>query len=651
MSGTVVAVVLGAGVWSVARGPTMRLPRVARHPRLLMAVALVVAACQSQAQGVGEDFTVNTITTSDQVGPAAAAAGDGSFIVVWQSDTSGGSDASLESIQARAFTPAAVPRGDQLQVNTTTEGHQINPVIAGNRSGEYVVAWSDVGGPGEDYGLRAQRLWSEGTPRGDEILVATGAPAPAGGFYEPLVAVFPDGSFVVGWRQVSWSICGHGELYSYRLAWRRFDASVLPVGSEVEVATATFDGCNFDGNVIKTAALAPGEDGEVLVAWISLLESVTPHEAVRVSRYDENGTPVGDVVVAEADRLRSMGVDVLAAPDGFAVAWDSDDPAGADTAGRSVQARLFDRDGLPVTDRFQVNTASGDDQERPGLARDADYGFVVVWQSDSSGGSDQSGRSIQAQRYAWDGSPVGAELQVNSETAADQELPDAVGRVVVWQSTPNPGDPGTAGITGQLWRSWIYQDLRGWWRGEGSAEDSSGNGNDGSPDGGVQIVSGARRDGFWLDGASGALTVPADPSLDVADGDFTVALWLRTAQTSGSASLVDTRSSVAGWQLLLVDGEPTAQMVISGAVSTFTCVGGGVADDRFHHVALVVDRDEPTGGGLWVDGRPCLVFDPRAAAGDLGTGEDVQIARATDALGGGEHFAGFLDEIAVWTRA
>jgi hypothetical protein len=70
---------------------------------------------------------------------------------------------------------------------------------------------------------------------------------------------------------------------------------------------------------------------------------------------------------------------------------------------------------------------------------DADGDFVVVWMSDGSSDTDSSNSSIQGQRYASDGAPLGSEFQVNTYTYDNQYRPavasGAPGNfVVVWDS-------------------------------------------------------------------------------------------------------------------------------------------------------------------------------------------------------------------------
>jgi len=95
---------------------------------------------------------------------------------------------------------------------------------------------------------------------------------------------------------------------------------------------------------------------------------------------------------------------------------------------------------IPLGSEFQVNSFAPNPQGRPAVAADGSGGLIIVWDSVNSPGSDHSGDSIQGQRYAASGSPLGGQFQVNSFAPSQQNDPavaaDAAGNlVVVWSST------------------------------------------------------------------------------------------------------------------------------------------------------------------------------------------------------------------------
>ncbi len=132
----------------------------------------------------------------------------------------------------------------------------------------------------------------------------------------------------------------------------------------------------------------------------------------------------------------SVAVD---ADGGFVVVWHSEGSGDTDVSGTSIQAQRYAADGSTAGGEFQVNTYTPDHQRYPAVAFDGDGNFVVVWHSDGSDGSDIWGYSIQAQRYTADGSTLGDQFQVNTLTTDRQGSPAVAriadgGFIVVWRS-------------------------------------------------------------------------------------------------------------------------------------------------------------------------------------------------------------------------
>ena len=146
---------------------------------------------------------------------------------------------------------------------------------------------------------------------------------------------------------------------------------------------------------------------------------------------------------------------VAAAPDGrFVVVWRSNGSAGTDTSDYSIQAQRFASDGSAVGGELQVNTSTTGTQSQPAVSMAADGAFVVVWQSDVSADTDSAGTSIQAQRFSSDGSFLADELQVNTYTTGDQAHPDIVSNqngelVVVWHSSGSVSDTSGHSVQGR----------------------------------------------------------------------------------------------------------------------------------------------------------------------------------------------------------
>lgn len=92
----------------------------------------------------GNAFLVSQVTTDNQVDPAVALQAGGSFVVVWTELE--GRDGGGKGIYGRAFDPHGSPRTQDFRINLTTAGDQFDPAIAAARKGPLVVVWNGPGG-------------------------------------------------------------------------------------------------------------------------------------------------------------------------------------------------------------------------------------------------------------------------------------------------------------------------------------------------------------------------------------------------------------------------------------------------------------------------------------------------------------------------
>lgn len=141
----------------------------------------------------------------------------------------------------------------------------------------------------------------------------------------------------------------------------------------------------------------------------------------------------------------------MGADGAFVVVWAS--PGDGD--GDSIQARRFASDGSPQGDQFQVNELTTGGQSYPDIVGRSDGSFVVVWSSLGSPADDQGTYSILARRFASDGNALGGSFQVNSYTTGDQTQPevrwlDDDAFVVVWTSRGSgSGDTSDESVQGR----------------------------------------------------------------------------------------------------------------------------------------------------------------------------------------------------------
>ncbi len=156
---------------------------------------------------VGGAFQVAALTTAEIRSPAVAMNADGTFVVAWASFQ----DGDATGIRARAFGPGGTPITGEFDVNTYTTGFQLQPSVAMDGSGGFVVAWDSGGAPGTP--IYARRYDASAAPVGDQALIGRGEGV--------VIAHREEGGFGAIWAP-------SGGLALIEAA--RFDDSMAPIG-------------------------------------------------------------------------------------------------------------------------------------------------------------------------------------------------------------------------------------------------------------------------------------------------------------------------------------------------------------------------------------------------------------------------------------
>lgn len=210
-------------------------------------------------------------------------------------------------------------------------------------------------------------------PRGAEIKVNTNTVA---WHYDPSVAVFPDGGFVVvftaGPRQDQ---PGRRVIHA-----RLFDSQGRPTSGQFRLIDRV-EGSQFVDQVVAD------RDGSFLVAWTENTRQGAPRR-VFVRRFNRDGTPRGKRILVHGPSGLDRSDAVLGiAPDGrFAVAWEADVLEFGVESYTKVIGRIYSAQGEPLTGEFLVLSGSygiGDDSIDPtprGLALASDGTLSLVAQ-------------------------------------------------------------------------------------------------------------------------------------------------------------------------------------------------------------------------------------------------------------------------------
>jgi hypothetical protein len=368
---------------------------------ILCAAILLARPLPAQPHfALGGEFQVNTYTLGVQSVASVAAAGDGGFIVAWQS---GGQDGSGAGVFARRFSSAGIAIDAEFQINSTTVGDQTFPVTTAGSDGRFVVVWR--GDDGDDSGLFGQ-LFSPLIARvGGEFQVNT---VTSGFQLGTSAAMDAEGRFLVVW--ISTDQPGSPRA-------QRFASDGQRIAGEFQLNTFTGQyGATMAGKQNGDFVLVSGSpDGSSGGVFAQLFSSSGAEQSARLQ-----------VNVSTLDS--QAFADVATEADGdFVVAWAS----GVSGPDPDVLARRFSSNGDARGGEFLVNTHTALHQLDPQVAMGARGDFVVVW---TDAFEDGSGNGVFARSFSRDGVAQGGEFQVNSHTEGLQSMPSAAsggGRTIV----------------------------------------------------------------------------------------------------------------------------------------------------------------------------------------------------------------------------
>jgi hypothetical protein len=310
--------------------------------------------------------------------------------------------------------------GTEFQVNVVTADSQSGPSADIDADGDFVVVWRSKEQDGDAYGVFGRRFDASGEAVATEFQVNSFTTEDQ---YFPNVGAAADGSFVVVWESEGQDGWGKGAFG------RRFDAAGVPLGTEFQLSLQTVN--NQSRPVIVMQA-----DGSSTTAWSS--ESDGYSGGIFARHFGPDGSPLAPQFQVNTYTFGGQSFPAIAARENgaFVVAWvsytDEDDTG-------DLFAQRFDAGGAVGTE-FLVNSLTSGRQIDPSIALDPDGGFVVVWRSFQTPGSN----GLFARRFDATGTPLAVEFRVNTSTAGDQIVPTVAANasgefMIVWNQSSRDG--------------------------------------------------------------------------------------------------------------------------------------------------------------------------------------------------------------------
>lgn len=532
----------------------------------------------------GREFRVNTYTNNDQINPYVSTLHNGLILATWMSLYQDGSD---WGIYSQIYDAAGNLIGPEYRVNQPTSANETLPQTLALSSGGFIVLWNayELNGFGSTFGVYGQvfgadggrvsgefsasevlvegrlltgvskledgflviysdaafnantyinenvfygQIFDEGGRRvGSEFLITRNPIAPN---YTPTATALTAETFLLTWtesREEEFSSAGiYGQIYN---------TNGQSIGDELRI-TSYSSSEEFYHSVTQLSY------GGFAVAWTEDSDGARGTVFTRI--YNSDGSEGGRLKGATVESIATLEAPLITSltGGGFVVTWVG---FGLDSYRNSsdVYARLFDRNGNPVSDEILVNTHLTSTQKMAQLVSLDGGGFFIAW---SSLYQDGSGAGVYGQFFDQNGTKIGGEVLVNTETARDQMISNVSaisGGSVIITWTSQSGEDGSTDIYSRIF----------------SPHENS------QPEG-VVLIGGTAREGYMLT----ALT----PYIQDADGlgNFSYQ-WLADGMAiSGATDNTFTLSQAQVGQAITVrvnytDGQGTAESLTSAATT------------------------------------------------------------------------------------
>jgi len=325
---------------------------------------------------IGAEVRVSQVelVAAGSIFPAIATArGRPASIIAWTDEDA--NDGSFSGIFGRLMNANLDPLDDAFQVNNlVTDYHQTFSSAAMRSDGSFFLVWHDPGHIVElpRSNIRGRLFGSDGTPLGDEFLIAATADGEPLG---PRVVAYQE-EFLVTFSALSPEASTGNE--SYDIYVRAYD--IAGNGAVPFRVNSVIEGDQIFSDIAACA------DGRFVIVWQSAAANDDPDVGIHAQWFDAAGQKAGEEFLVNTYTLGLQNRPTVAmTPDCRAViAWQSSDQDG-DQAG--VYGRLVNADGRPASAEFRINTTT---QGRQGLrslrevavAADSTSTFFAVWASD-----------------------------------------------------------------------------------------------------------------------------------------------------------------------------------------------------------------------------------------------------------------------------
>ena len=194
---------------------------------------------------IGDEFRINSHTSSAQNTPSISSLSGERFIVCWDSY---GQDGSGTGVYAQIFNLDGEKIGNEFMVNTRTNENQMNAVVHQLSNNGFVICWQSYKHDGYGWGIAAQMYDEYAEKVGNEFLVNSSF---LGSQMYPQIVSFNDGGFVIIWRS---------DFNGLKIIAQVFNAKGEKIGHEFLVDSSTV-------GIQNEASICKVNNDKFIVCW------------------------------------------------------------------------------------------------------------------------------------------------------------------------------------------------------------------------------------------------------------------------------------------------------------------------------------------------------------------------------------------------
>ena len=322
---------------------------------------------------VGDEITVPNLNpfSNNNAAFSIAALDAGRFIVTWhQPVTFAQSQAGATvNILAQIYAANGAPVGGLINVHPVDNLHQLNPIVAGQRDGSFLVVWEESAGSSAGSFLRARLFNADGSPNG--AIFALGVEQ--GALSKVDITATNDGRYLVVWEDRSLQ---SGETDGWDIRAQYIDPRTEAVDWNGSSLSEQFVGTDF----ADTLDGARGDD----TVWGGLGDDTFLFGAGRDTFYGGGGNDTfhvsfGDRVLeatgeGSADRVIAYSSFTLAAGQAIEILQAASGTTAMDLRGNNLANQIIGNAGANFLQggggRDTLSGEAGDDTLTGGLGRD-----------------------------------------------------------------------------------------------------------------------------------------------------------------------------------------------------------------------------------------------------------------------------------------